>query len=134
MNFYVRVGLEIEKKYITTEEKVEFATFTSPEDFVYAPPAPHQSKPNDDILKNSSPTETALSVRATADEEVKADKAISTLTVDSQFGSASTAVDSPLQVSEFADESIAGSKLGKTPTLMAECALNSEDETSSSSE
>lgn len=33
--FYERLGLEIERKYITEEDQVEFAAFTTPEDFVY---------------------------------------------------------------------------------------------------
>ena len=43
INFYHRVGLNISKKYITEEEKIEFAAFTTPEDFVYvAPVRQHQ--------------------------------------------------------------------------------------------
>ena len=38
VNFYHRVGLKIERLYITEEEKVEFACFTTPEDFVYVAP------------------------------------------------------------------------------------------------
>ena len=37
INFYHRIGLQLERKYITEEEKVEFACFTTPEDFVYVP-------------------------------------------------------------------------------------------------
>ena len=40
IGFYHRMGLKIEKKYITEEEKVEFATFTTPEDFKYVPRPP----------------------------------------------------------------------------------------------
>ena len=36
MNFYEKVGLNLTNLYITEEQKVEFATFRTPEDFVYA--------------------------------------------------------------------------------------------------
>ena len=38
INFYHRVGLQIERKYITDEEQIEFACFTTPKDFVYVAP------------------------------------------------------------------------------------------------
>ena len=38
IGFYERMGLNIERTYITEEEKVEFVEFSTPEDFVYVPP------------------------------------------------------------------------------------------------
>ena len=38
VNFYKRVGLEIENLYITEKESIEFACFKTPPDFVYKPP------------------------------------------------------------------------------------------------
>ncbi len=37
IGFYHRLGLVIDRTYITEEEKVEFAAFVTPEDFVYVP-------------------------------------------------------------------------------------------------
>ena len=37
ISFYHRLGLIIDRTYITEEEKVEFASFATPEDFVYRP-------------------------------------------------------------------------------------------------
>ena len=38
INFYKRVGLEIQKLYLTEKDKVEFAYFHTPPGFVYKPP------------------------------------------------------------------------------------------------
>ena len=38
VNFYKRVGLEVEKLYITEKTNVEFVTFTTPLGFEYKPP------------------------------------------------------------------------------------------------
>ena len=37
VGFYKRVGLEITNTYVTEEQKVEFATFKTPEGFKYVP-------------------------------------------------------------------------------------------------
>ena len=37
VGFYKRVGLKIDKLYITEESQVEFATFKTPENFKYVP-------------------------------------------------------------------------------------------------
>lgn len=39
MSFYNRVGLEVERLYLTEEEKIEFASFKTPLGFIYKQPA-----------------------------------------------------------------------------------------------
>ena len=49
-NFYHRMGLYIERQYVTEEENIKFATFSTPEDFVYCPP---QSRANLEVSNKS---------------------------------------------------------------------------------
>ncbi len=58
IGFYHRLGLVIDRTYITEEEKVEFAAFVTPEDFVYVPRvytkvAVTQDQVNDVVIKPS---------------------------------------------------------------------------------
>ena len=58
IGFYHRLGLVIDRTYITEEEKGEFAAFVTPEDFVYVPRvytkvAVPQDTTNDVVIKPS---------------------------------------------------------------------------------
>ena len=116
------MGLQIERQYITGEEKVEFTAFVTPEDFVYCPPAP---RGNDEIVSQ------------VVDEEQKHSEEI----VDLDLGSkcASLVVETNTSLLELTQDnslttcSTTDGKI-KTPTQMSEGALNSDEETSSSSE
>lgn len=39
INFYHRVGLHVNRTYVTEEEKIEFVEMGTPEDFVYTAPS-----------------------------------------------------------------------------------------------
>ena len=57
ISFYHRLGLIIDRTYITAEDKVEFASFATPEDFVYRPRTPKIEAKSDD-QKSGDVTET----------------------------------------------------------------------------
>ena len=121
--FYHRVGLEISKTYITEEEKVEFATFTSPEGFVYRPPPPRQNVANNDDITRDENQQTQPPSKA--DEEVK--EVTTCLLIENQFASALPASDSPLLKEQHQEQKGAMTKAAMSG------AHNSDAETSSSS-
>jgi len=56
ISFYHRLGLIIDRTYITAEDKVEFASFATPEDFEYRPRTRVEAKSGDQ--KSGDVTET----------------------------------------------------------------------------
>jgi hypothetical protein len=68
------LGLVIDRTYITEEEKVEFAAFATPEDFVYVPRAPKIAAPaqtsavRDVVISTASECQNANTFEA---EEIK---------------------------------------------------------------
>ena len=70
-NFYHRVGLQINRTYITEEEKIEFVEFGTPEDFVYVPssytaitPPNNNNTINQSIVNNASNGDSANDAQA----------------------------------------------------------------------
>jgi len=55
MSFYERIGLQIDNIYVTDEQKVEFATFKTPEGFVYKPYVPRVQVVKEEIKINVVP-------------------------------------------------------------------------------
>ena len=137
IGFYHRIGLEVERTYISDAEQVEFVKFATPEDFVYREPAPrNQPQITHDIIVNNV---SVVQVGDDQDEERKVEEECKgqDLVLKIQAASADQASnllqieqESSLTTDASSAQSVMSTK--KLAVSKTESAANSDEETSTS--
>ena len=137
IGFYHRIGLQVERTYISEQEQIEFVKFATPEDFVYTEPVPkNRPQITHDIINNNAivvGTSDDQAEERKVDEEVKgqdlvlkiqaasADQAVNLLQIEQE---SSLTTDASSAQSTMSTKKLAVSK--------TESAANSDEETSTS--